>query len=277
MNDQIFRGNPRVDARPHSARVYDYLLGGKTHYTADTQAAEQLLATWPGARTSARANRRFMRRVTRVLAAEEGIRQFLDLGSGLPAEPNLHQVAQAAAPGARVLYADNDPIVLTYAEALLTGTREGRVGYLRADLRQPETVVTAPELHHILDMRRPVALCLLAVLHLVADEDDPYAAVAALVDALAPGSVVVITHPTPDFAPRVWKELDAACPTGVLGTARTEAEVKRFFTGLDLLGPGLVPAHRWRPDDPDPAGAADPAGATDADVSLYAGVARKAG
>jgi hypothetical protein len=257
---------------PHSARMYDYWLGGKTHYEADAQAAEAVLGLWPGVRTGAQVNRWFMRRAARWLAEEAGVRQFLDVGSGIPTTPNLHQVTQAVAPQTRVLYVDNDPIVLTYSEALLQSTGEGRTEYLHADVTDPAGILSAPLLRETLDLTRPVGLSMMALLHFVTDEGGPYDLVRQLMDALPSGSYLMLTHCTPELDPAAWARLAelAASRSDITGQARSHAEVRRFFDGLELVEPGVVVPHRWRPD-----GDPSVAGLTDGEVSLYAGVARK--
>ncbi|MCK9921991.1 SAM-dependent methyltransferase [Frankia sp. AgPm24] len=256
--------------QPHSARMYDYLLGGKDNFPPDRDAAEQALAGFPYLRIATRQNRAFMTRAVRYLAAEAGIRQFLDIGTGIPTSPNLHETVQAVAPDARVVYADNDPIVLTHARALLTGTAAGRTACLDADLRDVESILAAPELRDTLDLTRPVSLSLIAILHFVPDSDDPYRLVARLVDALPAGSHLTISHGTGDFAPAVRDQAASAYRArGVSAAPRDHAAFVRFFDGLELLDPGVTVAHRWRPDDQ------VPAGLTDAQVSCYVAVARK--
>ena len=262
-----------VDLRtdqPHSARMYDYYLGGKDNFPADRAAAEQVLESFPHTRIAARENRAFMARAARYLAAEVGIRQFLDIGTGIPTSPNLHEVAQEVAPESRVLYADNDPIVLTHARALLTSTREGRTGYLDADLREPRSILDSAELAETLDLSRPVALSLIAVLHFFPDSDDPHGILRQLLEPLPSGSYVAITSATPDFAPRVWARISEIYrEQGINGQLRTREQFTRFFDGLDLVDPGVTPVHHWRPDGD------LPAALTDAQVSVYGAVARK--
>ncbi|MBH5333604.1 SAM-dependent methyltransferase [Streptomyces pactum] len=258
-------------SRPHPARMYDYYLGGKDHYEVDQDAAAHVMAIYPSIKTCARTNRSFMHRATRWLASEAGVRQFLDIGTGIPTEPNLHQVAQAVAPDSRVVYTDNDPIVLAHAQALLHSTPQGRTSYIQADVREPERIVNAPELHETLDLSRPVALSLNALLHFVPDEFKPYDIVGRLVDALPSGSYLVLSHCTPDFDPETWaKVVEIYRQGGIPAQVRSRAEVQEFFEGLELVAPGVEVPHRWRPDD-----AAEATGVTDAEVSLYAGVARK--
>ncbi|MBL1098744.1 SAM-dependent methyltransferase [Streptomyces coffeae] len=255
--------------KPHSARMYDYYLGGKDHYEVDEQAAAHVIAVYPGIKTCARTNRSFMHRATRWLAKEAGIRQFLDIGTGIPTEPNLHQVAQDVAPDARIVYADNDPIVLAYAQALLHGTPEGRTAYLQADVREPERILTAPELHETLDLNQPLALSFNALFHFVPDEYQPYALVRQFVEALPSGSYLVLSHCTPDFDPETWEKVAAIYRGGgIPAQVRSKAEVERFFEGLELVAPGVEEPHRWKPDGEVPA-------LSSADVSFWVGVARK--
>src|SRR5258705_1252503 len=173
---------------PHSARIYDYLLGGKDNFAADREAATGITKGWPHLAISMRANRSYMARQARFIAAELGIRQFLDIGAGLPTAPNLHEVVQSVAPESRVVYVDNDPIVLVHARALLTSTPPGRTAYLDADLRHPADILTHPDLHAVLDLNQPVALLLVAVLHFLTDADQPQQVVQTLLSALMPGS-----------------------------------------------------------------------------------------
>jgi hypothetical protein len=258
-------------SNPHPARMYDFYLGGKDHYEIDRAAASHVVSVFPGIKTCAQVNRLFMHRATRWLTAEAGIRQFLDIGTGIPTQPNLHQIAQGVAPDARIVYADNDPIVLTHARALLRSTAEGRTAYIHADVREPQSILTAAELHATLDMNRPVALSLNALLHFVPDEYKPYDLIATLVDALPSGSYLVISHCTPDFDPETWeKVIDVYHSGGIPAQVRSTGEIARFFDGLELLEPGVEVPHRWKPDANQPL-----TDVTDAEVSLYVGVARK--
>jgi len=251
----------------HPARVYDYWLGGKDNFPADREAAEQAIAAMPNIAVFARTNRAFLRRAVRFLAAEAGIRQFLDVGTGLPTSPNVHEVAQGIAPEARVVYADNDPIVLIHARALLTSSPEGKTDYLDADVRDPDKILEAAA--ETLDVARPVAVLVLATLQLVADADDPHGIVARLVAAVPSGSYLAISHPARDI--QVEGAAEAAARLGRLQvgglTLRTRAEVARFFEGLELVEPGLVQPQRWRPDP----GEEGPAG----EVTIWCAVARK--
>jgi hypothetical protein len=267
-------GREPVDLRtdlPHPARVYDYLLGGKDNFAADRDAAEQGMKANPAGRTPPRENRAFLQRAVRYLAAEAGIRQFLDIGTGIPTAPNVHQVAQAAAPDARVVYVDNDPIVLAHARALLTGTPEGMTEYIDADLRDIDQILESPQLRETLDLNQPVALLLIAIMHFVPDSANPYALAARLLDALPSGSYLALSHLTGDFDPTAWEAVAAIYrKTGVDMRVRSRAEIERFFDGLELVEPGLVVLPHWRPD----ADAASPP--PDVEVAVYGGVARKA-
>ncbi|MDT0382121.1 SAM-dependent methyltransferase [Streptomyces sp. DSM 42041] len=266
--------------RPHSARMYDYYLNGKTNYEVDRIGAEEALQAWPAARSAARANRSFMHRAVHVLTGA-GFTQFLDIGTGIPTSPNLHEVAQGVHSEARVVYADNDPIVLTHARALLASSADGRTAYVEGDITQPDGILGAPELARTLDLTRPVALSMNAVLHFVPDDRDPYGIVARLLAALPSGSALFLSHVTADIDPGgVGRLVDVYNARGVPTQARGREEVARFFDGLDLLEPGITLAHRWRPDVsvPLPAHALLPKprkAPGDDEVSLWAGVALK--
>lgn len=261
----------RIDtSRPHPARVYDWWLGGKDNYPVDEELARRILAVDGTVVRGARANRRFMRRAVRTVA-EAGIRQFLDIGTGIPTEPNLHQVAQGVAPDAKVVYADNDPIVLRHAEALLTGTPEGSTEYVHADVRDLDTVLRLAA--ETLDFTRPVALSLVALTHYLGDEadgDDVHGLLAKYVSALAPGSYLILSQVTPDLSPKAMEGAKNLFQrSGTPFYPRTLAEFARFFDGLELLGPGVIPVYGWRPDPEDVAAQAEGI------VPVYAGVARK--
>ena len=262
---------PRIDtSRPHPARVYDWWLGGKDNYPVDEALARKILEVDGTVLRGARANRRFMTRAVRTVA-EAGIRQFLDIGTGIPTEPNLHQVAQGIAPEAKVVYADNDPIVLRHAEALLGGTSEGSTTYAHADIRDLDTVLARAG--ESLDLTRPVALSLVALTHYLDDDpdgDDVHGLVARYVDALAPGSYLILSQVTPDLSPADIEKATAHFHrSGLPFYPRSLAEFRRFFDGLELLGPGMIPASGWRPDPEDVAIQAEGI------VPVYAGVARK--
>jgi S-adenosyl methyltransferase len=261
------RFNPTV---AHPARRYDYWLGGKDNYPADRESGDAIAAAWPGIRTAAIENRAFMRRAVRFLA-EQGVCQFLDVGTGIPTSPNVHEVAQRVTPTARIVYVDNDPLVLTHARALMVGTPNGDIGCVDADLREPDRILADVEARRVLDLSRPVALLLVAVLHFIPDDDDPYAIVARLVDALPVGSYVVASHatydPLPQPAVQKLQTIAATGPTPFQG--RTLAQFIRFFNGLHLLPPGIVSVAQWRAEterQPRPAAA---------DVACYGAVAGK--
>ena len=262
-------------SRPHSARMYDYYLGGKDHFEVDKQAAETVAAAYPGIFTCARENRSFMHRATRVLAREHGIRQWLDIGTGIPTEPNLHQVAQSVVPEARVVYADNDPLVLKYAERLMRSTAQGRTTYIEADVNNAGALLNSPELAQVLDTGRPVALSLNALLHFVTDAQDPYGIVSRLLEALPSGSALALSHCTPDFDPDTWRKVtDVYTNAGTPVRFRSRDEVAAFFDGLELIEPGIVCGHRWHPEAGDRLRSVD-GGPTDAAVSLWTGVGIK--
>ncbi|MCX4878789.1 MULTISPECIES: SAM-dependent methyltransferase [unclassified Streptomyces] len=255
-------------SRPHSARMYDYYLGGKDHFEVDKLAAETVASVYPAIFVCARENRAFMHRATRVLAREHGIRQWLDIGTGIPTEPNLHQVAQSVVPEARVVYADNDPLVLKYAERLMRSTAQGRTTYIEADVNDPATLLNSPALAEVLDLDQPVALSLNALMHFVTDSQDPYGIVERLLAVLPSGSALALSHCTPDFDPATWQKVtDIYTNAGTPVRFRSRDDVARFFSGLDLLDPGVLVGHRWRPE-----GDSD---ATDAEVSLWTGVGIK--
>ncbi|GHF25384.1 SAM-dependent methyltransferase [Streptomyces fumanus] len=257
---------PPIDtSRPHPARVYDWWLGGKDNYPVDEELARKILAVDDTVVRGARANRRFMHRAVRTVA-EAGVRQFLDIGTGIPTEPNLHQVAQGVTAESRVVYADNDPIVLRHAEALLHGSAEGSTDYVHADVRDPETILRLAG--ESLDFDRPVALSLVALTHYL--DDAAHDLLKRYVAALAPGSHLILSQVTPDLNPEAVAKAAALFARG--GTPffpRPLAEFARFFDGLELLGPGVIPVTGWRPE------AEDVAAQAEGIVPVYAGVARK--
>ncbi|MCB5909504.1 SAM-dependent methyltransferase [Streptomyces pinistramenti] len=266
---------PAVDLqldRAHSSRIYDYFLGGKTNFLADRMAAGSVLGVFPAALVAARINREFMHRATRFLA-ESGIRQFLDIGTGIPTAPNLHDVAQSVAPDARVIYTDNDPIVLAHAAALLLSAPEGRTAYVQADVTDPTGIMTAPQIQETLDLEQPVALSLNALMHFVTDDGRgrAHAIVQYLKDALPSGSVLAMSHATTDFAPEAMgKIIKIYREAGTELQFRGRAEFARFFDGWEILEPGIALSHQWRPDRPE-----DATHVTDAEAACYAAVARK--
>ncbi|QNP69249.1 SAM-dependent methyltransferase [Streptomyces roseirectus] len=256
----------RIDTtRPHPARVYDWWLGGKDNYPVDEALARRILAVDPTVVRGARANRRFMQRAART-AAEAGLRQFLDVGTGIPTEPNLHQVVQGVVPEARVVYADNDPIVLRHAQALLRGTPEGVTQYVHADVRDHASLLA--DAAKSLDLSRPVALSLVALTHYL--DDGVHDLLRRYVDALAPGSWLILSQVTPDLNPEeVARATEQFRRSGTPFFPRPLHEFARFFEGLELLGPGVIPVPGWRPDPQDVADQAEGI------VPVYAGVGRK--
>jgi hypothetical protein len=275
MADRPFRGGrvdddrtpPEIDATvAHIARVYDYWLGGKDHFAADRAVGDKVLEIHPETVLSVRANRAFLARSVRYLAKTEGVRQFLDIGTGLPSANNTHEVAQAVAPAARVVYADNDPIVLAHARALLTSSPEGATAYLDADLRDTDTILDGAA--EVLDFSKPVAVMLVAVLHMLRDEEDPRGVVTRLMSAVPPGSFLVVSHLASDVQPETMAEMGRRLNESMTQqvTMRSKDEVTGFFDGLSLVEPGVVRTHEWRPDTP-----------RDAKTPgvLWAGVARK--
>ena len=257
---------------PHAARMYDYLLGGTTNFAVDRQAVEQAADAMGGldrARAQARANRSFLRRAVRHLAGEANVRQFLDIGTGVPNGDGTLDVAQRIAPASRVVHVDNDPVVLAHAHVLLRSTSEGASAYVDGDLRDPEAILR--EAAQTLDLARPVALVLAEVLDLVPDDDDPHGIVARLVDAVPPGSYLVVSHLTADVRPEPMAALAERlnCSARETYVLRDHAEVRRFFDGLDLVEPGVAPIDRWRP------GRLAPGAARRRSPSIYAAVGRK--
>jgi SAM-dependent methyltransferase len=284
----------RIDSsKAHPARVYDVFLGGKDHYPADREAAAAALAADPRGYLDVRHNRDFLRRAVTALVEQDGVRQFLDIGAGLPTAQNVHQIAQRVASESRVVYVDNDPVVLAHARALLTSGPEGRTDYVDADLRDPGRILE--QAAKTLDFDRPVALCLVAVLHFVADAE-AYPLVRELLAALPPGSRLVLSHLTEDLNPESIRAVQRTyTERGFTFVLRTRPDVERFLTdnGLEIAEPGVVPAHRWRPDGAAPvpeqpeesflAGLdeiekvryRDIADATDADINVYAALGAK--
>ncbi|GAA2333598.1 SAM-dependent methyltransferase [Dactylosporangium salmoneum] len=259
----------RVDTSvAHPARRYDYWLGGKDNFAADRESGDAIAAAFPAIRTAVVENRAFLRRAVRVLAQEHGIRQYLDIGTGIPTSPNLHEVAQRTDAGARVVYVDNDPIVLAHARALLTSAPEGATAYVDADLRDPDAILADPALRATLDLSRPVALMLVAVVHFLPDSDRPYDIVGKLLGTLAPGSFLVMSHATTDgLAPELAAQIQAGRHGP--GKLRDRAEFARFLDGLDVLEPGIVSVAEWRA-----AGEPEPRPAFD-EVAVWGAVARK--
>jgi len=262
----------RIDsATAQPARRYNYWLGGKDNFAVDRASGDEILKTFPTARLAALENRRLLQRVTRYLAAEAGIRQFLDIGTGLPTADNTHEVAQRLAPESRVVYVDNDPMVMVHARALLTSTPEGRTTYIEADLRSPEQILSNPELRETLDLGEPVALMLVAVLHFIEGYGAGAPIVRTLMDGLPSGSFLVVTNATKDPLPaKMAADYDAALAAGITNIwPRDRAEFTDLFAGLELVEPGVTPVSEWRAqDEPEPR-------PNPAHVSMYAGVGRK--
>jgi trans-aconitate methyltransferase len=251
----------------HQSRIYDYWLGGKDNFAADREAAEQAIAAYPPIVRGVRAQRAFLARAVRYLAGLEGTLQFLDIGTGLPTANNTHEVAQEAAPAARVVYVDNDPMVLSHARALLTSTSQGATSYLDADLREPDKILAMAA--ELLDFSQPVAVLLIGILQLIPDADDPHAIVARLVEAIAPGSWLAVYHPASDIDQvRVGEAVRRVnARTAGTTTLRSYDQVAKFFDGVRLMEPGLVQVQRWRP------GVSAPDHGEQ--IAAYAGLARK--
>ncbi len=253
---------PRV---AHRARVHDYWLGGRDNFAADREAGDAAAAAFPGLADSVRATRAFLSRAVRFLAAEAGVTQFLDIGAGLPTAGSTHEVAQSADPEAMVVYLDIDPVVFAHGRALLASGPHGNTSYLRADLRDPAAIVT--EAARMLDLTQPVAVVALSVLQFIPDDTDPYEQVAAVMDAMAPGSYLVIGHPGSELGATAEESLAGGpSPVDTAVAVRSRAEVSRFFAGLRLVPPGLVPLPAWRPDPAEAAAVPGP---------LWAGVGGK--
>lgn len=285
----------RIDtSKAHPARVYDVFLGGKDNYPVDRAAAAAALAVNARGYLDVRHNRDFLRRAVSFLTREEGIRQFLDIGTGLPTAENVHQIAQRDIPDARVVYVDNDPVVLAHARALLTSGPEGRTDYIDADFREPARILE--QAAQTLDFDQPVALCLVALLHFVEDAE-AYPIVRGLLDELPSGSRLVLSHLTEDLNPEDVRAVKQTyTERGFTFVVRSRGEVERFFTenALELVEPGVVPVHHWRADNAAPvpeqpeaayletldaferARYADINDVTDADINVYGGIGRKA-
>ena len=271
-DDPVAPGRPAVELDTtvsHSARIWNYWLGGKDNYAVDRLAGDKVAEMLPIIVVQARADRAFLGRAIRYLAGEEGIRQFLDIGTGLPTADNTHEVAQRVAPESRIVYADNDPLVLVHARALLTSTPEGSCDYVEGDLREPDKILA--QAARTLDYTQPVALMLLGILHHISDTDQAYSIVRRLMAALAPGSFLAINHSTSAVHGAAMEE--AVAHWNQVGTPpmtlRSPQQIARFFDGLDLLEPGIVSCSRWRPPPSE-------VGGQPAEVDEFCGVARKA-
>ena len=238
--------------KAHPSRRYNYWLGGKDNFAVDRESAEVVASAWPTVGLSARENRKFLKRVVGYLAGEAGIHQFFDIGTGLPSAGNVHEVAQAIEPTSRIVYVDNDPVVLVHARALLNSHPAGRTAYIEADLREPDKILANADLRETLDLSRPAALMLVATMHFITDDHDPHGIVSRLVSALAPGSYLVMTHATSEhLTPEQYAENEEAnARSGVPFRLRTREEFARFFDGLELLPPGITSVVDWRPDVP---------------------------
>jgi trans-aconitate methyltransferase len=250
---------------PQSARVYDYLLGGKDNFEADRAVGRALVEQAPSLPTVVRANRAFLVRAVTHLVRDAGVRQFLDIGTGIPTADNVHEVAQSIVPDARVLYVDNDPLVLAHARALMQGGSAGRTAFIQADLRDPDAILRHDSVRATLDRTRPIALMLLGITHHLRDEERPYEVVARLVDWLPPGSYLALSAPSSDGNPDVDKAAQTAEQSGITYVGRSREEIARFFEGLELVEPGIVPipeTQQGTPPDRD-------------DVYGWAGIARK--
>jgi len=268
-DDAAARPGVKLDTTvSHSARIWNYWLGGKDNYAVDREAGDKVAAMLPSIVAQARADRAFLGRAIRYLAGEEGIRQFLDIGTGLPTADNTHEVAQRVAPQSRIVYADNDPLVLAHARALLTSAPEGACDYVDGDLREPDKILAKAA--RTLDFTKPVALMLLGIVHHIPDTRQAYSIVGHLVAALAPGSFLTINHSTSAVHGAAMEE--AVAHWNRVGTPsmtlRTPEQIARFFDGLELLPPGVVSCSRWRPDP-------SPTGDEPAEVDEFCGVARK--
>jgi hypothetical protein len=256
--------------KPHSARMYDYFIGGKNHFAADRDAAAEVLQKSPSVRTAARENRAFLGRAVRYLAAEAGIRQFLDIGTGLPTTDNVHNVAQSVAPTSRVVYVDNDPLVLAHARALLTSAPEGRTAYIQADLRDPRAILSDPVTRGVLNSGQPIGLIMVAILHFIADDDKPGQILATLLDALPPGSYIAASHLTTEHDPTATAAGQRAMQRAGIAMQKRDSDVfaDLVFRGLELVPPGVVLVSEWRPTEEGPR-------PMPAEVNCYGGVARK--
>ena len=263
MRENGFRAEEIDTSKPHPARIYDYLLGGKDNYDVDRQAGEQLIAAAPEARIGVRANRAFLRRAVRHVVGT-GVRQILDIGTGLPTSPNVHETALEVAPDIRVAYVDNDPIVHRHAGALLSA--DGTTGIALADLRDPRAILEDPGVRAVIDFDEPVALLLVAVVHFLTEADKPEEIIATLRDALAPGSHLILSHATGDFADRSGAAAVYGRATASMNL-RTRTEIERLFDGFELIDPGVAQVPYWRPDTPPPPRSQE--------IGFYGGVARK--
>ncbi|MCA1220401.1 SAM-dependent methyltransferase [Streptomyces sp. 8L] len=268
MNSPRERRDRIVTSKAHSARVYDYILGGKDHYPVDAEAGDAMSRHWPALPVHMLENRRFMHRAGRHLAKERGIRQFLDVGTGLPTSPNLHEVVQEVAPESHVVYVDNDPIVLAHARALLRSSPEGATAYVDADMHEPDAILDSPQFRELIDLGRPVGLMIIGILHFILPPEDRRL-VQRLLEPLPSGSYLAMTIGTADFAPdevgRVAEEYDRQ---GMPMALRDRSTALSFFDGLELVEPGVTQVHRWWPGP-------EQDGIDDRAIAMYGAVARK--
>lgn len=268
MNTPNDRQGGLTTSRAHSARVYDYILGGKDHYPVDVEAGEAMCRHWPALPVHMLENRRFMHRAARFLAEDRGIRQFLDIGTGLPTSPNLHEIVQEMAPDSHVVYVDNDPIVLAHARALLQSSPEGATAYVDANMHDPDAILDSPEFRDLIDLNRPVGLMVIGIMHFILPPDDRRL-VQHLLDPLPSGSYLAMTIGTADFAPeevgRVAEEYRQQNMPMALRDLRTATS---FFDGLELQEPGVTQVHSWRPGP-------EQNGVDGRDIAMYGAVARK--
>ncbi|MFH8883371.1 SAM-dependent methyltransferase [Streptomyces californicus] len=268
MNTPNERQGGLASSRAHSARVYDYILGGKDHYAADVEAGDAMVRHWPALPVHMLENRRFMHRAARYLAEERGVRQFLDVGTGLPTSPNLHEIVQEVAPESHVVYVDNDPIVLAHARALLESSPEGATAYVDANMHDPEAILESPEFRELIDLERPVGLMVIGIMHFILPPDDRRL-VQRLLDPLPSGSYLAMTIGTGDFAPQeVGRVAEEYRQQGMPMALRDRATAASFFDGLELLDPGVTQVHTWRPGP-------EQDGVDGTDIAMYGAVARK--
>ncbi|MFI1996244.1 SAM-dependent methyltransferase [Actinoplanes sp. NPDC020271] len=243
---------PPLDASvAHPARRYNYWLGGKDNFAADRESGDAIERVFPHIRKSAVENRRFLQRAVRYLAADAGVKQFLDIGTGLPTADNTHEIAQTICPSSRIVYVDNDPLVLAHARALLTSAPEGQTAYIEADVRDPGSITGHPVLSDVLDLRQPVAIMLVAVLHFLPDSENVYSIVKTLIEAVPSGSYLALSHATNDFIPKAAAEVFASgrIPGTHDFTGRKRADFERLFDGLEIISPGVSLVSEWRSSD----------------------------
>ncbi|CAO0835212.1 SAM-dependent methyltransferase [Streptomyces microflavus] len=268
MNTPNDRQSGLATTRAHSARVYDYILGGKDHYPVDVEAGDAMARHWPALPVHMLENRRFMHRAARFLAEERGIRQFLDIGTGLPTSPNLHEIVQEVAPESHVVYVDNDPIVLAHARALLQSSPEGATAYVDANMHDPDAILDSQEFRELIDLSQPVGLMVIGIMHFILPPDDRRL-VQRLLDPLPSGSYLAMTIGTADFAPEeVNRVAQEYRQQGMPFVLRELATATSHFDGLELQDPGVTQVHSWRPGP-------EQNGIDGRDIAMYGAVARK--